>query len=93
MGRWVLGGAGRERTIGSPIYGDFKPLMAGAQAVRPEADAHALGRRELFSRVVQSLIEVADGSERMLESIPNYVGPRGAPKERRLALFDSMEEP
>ena len=41
-------------------------------------DASALRKNELFKRVVQSLIELSENSERsILESISNHVGARG----------------
>ena len=41
-------------------------------------DASALRKNELFKRVVQSLIELSESSERsILESISNHVGARG----------------
>lgn len=47
-------------------------------------DEHALRRNELFSRVLQSLIELAKaGSEErsLLESLSNHVGAKGAKKK------------
>jgi putative DNA methylase len=42
-------------------------------------DEHGLRRQELFRRVLQSLIELAEGEERaLLESISNHVHVRGA---------------
>src|SRR5690606_2333336 len=44
-------------------------------------DEHALRRSELFKRVVQSLIELSENSERsILESISNHIGAKGAVK-------------
>ena len=41
-------------------------------------DASALRKNELFNRVVQSLIELSENSERsILESISNHVGAKG----------------
>lgn len=53
-------------------------------------DEHGLRRGELFRRVVQSLIELADNSERAtLESISNHIGARGAVRDRGPELFEA----
>ena len=45
-------------------------------------DEHALRRSELFKRVVQSLIELSENSERsILESISNHIGAKGAVRD------------
>lgn len=54
-------------------------------------DDNGLRRQELFRRLVQSLIELADAEERtLLESLSNHIGTRGAavPKGPELALDD-----
>jgi len=49
---------------------------------------HALGRNELFKRVVQSLIELSENTERsLLESISNHIGIRAAERDRGPELF------
>jgi putative DNA methylase len=51
-------------------------------------DEHGLRRNELFKRVVQSLIELSNGSERsLLESISNHIGAKGAVPDRGPELF------
>lgn len=51
-------------------------------------DEHGLRRNELFKRVVQSLIELSEGSERsLLESISNHIGAKGAVTDRGPELF------
>lgn len=51
-------------------------------------DEHSLRRNELFKRVVQSLIELSEGSERsLLESISNHIGAKGAVPDRGPELF------
>ena len=51
-------------------------------------DEHGLRRNELFKRVVQSLIELSEGSERsLLESISNHIGAKGAVSDRGPELF------
>jgi putative DNA methylase len=51
-------------------------------------DEHGLRRNELFKRVVQSLIELSEGSERsLLESISNHIGAKGAVPDRGPELF------
>lgn len=53
------------------------------QKVDDYLDDHALRRNELFKRVVQSLIELSNNSERsLLESISNHIGAKGAVKDR-----------
>jgi hypothetical protein len=53
------------------------------QKVDEYLDQHALRRNELFKRVVQSLIELSDNSERAtLESISNHIGAKGAAVNR-----------
>ena len=55
-------------------------------------DGSALRKNELFKRVVQSLIELSDNSERaILESISNHVGARGAVKDRGPVLFTEQD--
>ena len=55
-------------------------------------DACALRKNELFRRVVQSLIELSENSERLiLESISNHLGARGARRETGPQLFGRME--
>jgi putative DNA methylase len=45
-------------------------------------DQHALRRHELFKRVVQSLVELSNNSERsLLESISNHIGAKGAKRD------------
>jgi hypothetical protein len=57
-------------------------------------DEHGLRRHELFRRVLQSLIELADhgGQERsLLESLSNHIGAKGAKKrdpQKAFALDD-----
>lgn len=51
-------------------------------------DEHSLRRNDLFKRVVQSLIELSEGSERsLLESISNHIGAKGAVPDRGPELF------
>lgn len=57
------------------------------QKVDEYLDQHALRRNELFKRVVQSLIELAreqkqDQECRLLESISNHIGAKGAVRDR-----------
>ena len=58
-------------------------------------EARGLWRHELFARVVQALIELAEGGseERItLESIQNHIGARGgalAPRQEALQLGES----
>jgi len=58
-------------------------------------DDNGLRRHELFKRLVQSLIELADrGSEErtLLESLSNHIGARGAVKDDRQGRFMLGEE-
>lgn len=53
-------------------------------------DEHSLRRNDLFKRVVQSLIELSEGSERsLLESISNHIGAKGAVPDRGPELFST----
>jgi hypothetical protein len=62
------------------------------QKVDEYLDEHALRRNDLFSRVVQSLIELSVNSERsLLESISNHVASKGAVKDRGPVLFDEED--
>ena len=55
-------------------------------------DECALRKNELFRRVIQSLIELSENSERsILESISNHVGARGVRRETGPQLFGKME--
>ena len=56
-------------------------------------DASALRKNELFRRVVQSLIELSENSERsILESISNHVGAKGARRETGPELFANASD-
>lgn len=62
------------------------------QKVDEFLDDHALRRNELFKRVVQSLIELSNNSERsILESISNHIGAKGEVKDRGPQLFNEND--
>lgn len=82
-------GMGYEAPGGQPVplidrIHRLMHLWRAADVVKVDQflDDHGLRRQELFRRVLQSLIELAEGDERsLLESISNHLQARGAAPE------------
>lgn len=101
-----------ERTISVSILGDTVDegdgtvvlnlsnvdhgVIGDPQAVGTILDDHGLRRHELFSQVLQSIIELAEpGSEErsLLESLSNHIGAKGAKRQdpQRSFAFEGEE--